>query len=185
MLESFTLPTTHPIRITGTLPPWLVSYCYITGMRFRTATTVQKYRTFAYSFLFFSALLFDVSPELNENDPSMFTLKIGPTRYKSPFEVDGTEDDPCYASQFERDQKTVDLENLYKEYKSCKVRICIRIGSHGTKSNICSRIKYLSFYWVRQLDTYKQNRPYSSPRHAAYRTTNETYRSIESSLTLG
>ncbi|XP_076291166.1 endothelin-converting enzyme 1 [Lasioglossum baleicum] len=67
-----------------------------------------------------SALLFDVSPELNETDPRIFTLKIGPTRYKSPFEVDGTEDDPCYASQFERDQKTVDLEKLYKEYKSCK-----------------------------------------------------------------
>ncbi|XP_076648540.1 neprilysin isoform X2 [Halictus rubicundus] len=67
-----------------------------------------------------SALLFDVSPELDESNPSLFTLRIGPTTQKSPFEVDGTEDDPCYASQFERDQETVDLKKLYKEYKSCK-----------------------------------------------------------------
>ncbi|XP_034175923.2 endothelin-converting enzyme homolog [Osmia lignaria lignaria] len=66
-----------------------------------------------------SALLFDLSPDLDEYSPKHFTLKIGPTTYKNPFEIEES-DDPCYASEFEREQETVDLGKLYNEYKACK-----------------------------------------------------------------
>ncbi|XP_053997931.1 neprilysin-1-like [Hylaeus anthracinus] len=66
-----------------------------------------------------SALLFDISPDIDEFSSKQFTLKIGPTTYKSHFDVEETED-PCYTNQYERDQETVDLGELYKEYKTCK-----------------------------------------------------------------
>ncbi|KZC13002.1 Endothelin-converting enzyme 1, partial [Dufourea novaeangliae] len=67
-----------------------------------------------------SALLFDVSPALNEYVPKQFTLKIGPTTYRDPFETEET-DDACYASRNKIDQEKVDLTALYKEYKTCKI----------------------------------------------------------------
>ncbi|XP_076634121.1 endothelin-converting enzyme 1 isoform X1 [Colletes latitarsis] len=67
-----------------------------------------------------SALLFDIAPDLNEYSPKVFTLKIGPATLKNPFETEETEDDPCYANRYERDQETVDLGKLYREYKTCK-----------------------------------------------------------------
>ncbi|XP_003707770.2 endothelin-converting enzyme 1 [Megachile rotundata] len=66
-----------------------------------------------------SALLFDISPDLDGYLPKAFTLKIGPTMYKNPFDLENT-DDPCYAKQLEREQDTVNLGKLYKEYKTCK-----------------------------------------------------------------
>nr|XP_031850227.1 neprilysin-1-like [Nomia melanderi] len=67
--------------------------------------------------LYNSPLLFDVSPILDKKHPNQFTLKIGPTTYSSPFE---TEENSCYASWQKRDQETVDLKELYKEYAQCK-----------------------------------------------------------------
>ncbi|XP_033342806.2 endothelin-converting enzyme 1 isoform X1 [Megalopta genalis] len=83
----------------------------------RTATTVEKYRTMYTFSCLFSALLFDVTPELEEHNRKHLTIKISPPRYKSPFEK--TEDNPCYATRYERDQKTVNLRELYQEYETC------------------------------------------------------------------
>ncbi|XP_043510483.1 endothelin-converting enzyme 1-like [Frieseomelitta varia] len=66
-----------------------------------------------------SALLFDVAPDLEEYSPKQFTFRIGPTTYNNPFEIDET-NDPCYAKRPKREKETVDLENLYMEYKTCK-----------------------------------------------------------------
>ncbi|CAK9814996.1 nep-2 [Anthophora plagiata] len=67
------------------------------------------------------ALLFDVTPDLDEYSPEQFTLRIGPTMDNDLFDTKKFEtDDPCYASQFEREEETVDLEELYTEYKTCK-----------------------------------------------------------------
>ncbi|CAK9828523.1 nep-2 [Anthophora retusa] len=67
------------------------------------------------------ALLFDVTPDLDEYSSEQFTFKIGPTVDNDLFDTEKFEtDDPCYASQFEREEETVDLEELYMEYKSCK-----------------------------------------------------------------
>lgn len=98
-------------------------------------TTVQKYRTshshniyiYTYNIYFIrifisisSALLFDVAPDLDEYSPKKFTFKIGPTTYSNPFEIEET-NDLCYADQLEREKETVDLGELYREYKTCKV----------------------------------------------------------------
>ncbi|KAK1116663.1 hypothetical protein K0M31_018204 [Melipona bicolor] len=66
-----------------------------------------------------SALLFDVAPDLEEYSPKQFTFRIGPKTYNNPFEIDET-NDLCYAKRSEREKETVDLENLYMEYKTCK-----------------------------------------------------------------
>lgn len=117
----------HGPKIIQALPSYLLNYYYITGRRLKT-TTVQKYRTsrsynINFSLVFFkfsSALLFDVAPDLEEYSPKQFTFRIGPTTYNNPFEIDET-NDPCYAKRFKREKETVDLENLYMEYKTCKV----------------------------------------------------------------
>lgn len=73
-----------------------------------------------YALCFYSALLFDVAPDLNEYDPKFFTLRIGPTIYNSPFNADSG-DDPCYdTSRFKREDRTVNLKTLYADYKTCK-----------------------------------------------------------------
>ncbi|XP_017878530.1 endothelin-converting enzyme homolog [Ceratina calcarata] len=67
-----------------------------------------------------SALLFDVAPDLDEYQPKLFTIRIGPTIHGSPFNTDPS-DDPCYdASKFEMESKTVYLQDLYAHYKTCK-----------------------------------------------------------------
>ncbi|CAK9799137.1 Endothelin-converting enzyme homolog [Anthophora quadrimaculata] len=67
------------------------------------------------------ALLFDVTPDLDEYSSEQFTFKIGPTVDNDLFDTEKFEtDDPCYASQFEREKESVDLEELYTEYKTCK-----------------------------------------------------------------
>ncbi|KAM0728001.1 Endothelin-converting enzyme 2 [Formica fusca] len=65
-----------------------------------------------------SALLFDVVPELDEYRRNSFTLKIGPTTYKSPFKY--MEEDPCSENEVETEGRYVDLEILYNNYKRCK-----------------------------------------------------------------
>lgn len=69
-------------------------------------------------------LLFDISPDVNEYRPNEFTFKIGPTIYEDPFET-SEERDPCFANELKREAEHVDLGELYKEYKTCKVRIYI------------------------------------------------------------
>ncbi|XP_068965497.1 neprilysin-1-like [Bombus flavifrons] len=66
-----------------------------------------------------STLLFDIVPDLDEYSPT-FTLKISPTTYDDLFEIDEN-NEPCYANKFERENETVNLEELYMEYKTCKV----------------------------------------------------------------
>ncbi|XP_077262705.1 endothelin-converting enzyme 2 isoform X1 [Temnothorax americanus] len=76
-------------------------------------------KLFAQLMLHHSALLFDVVPELDEYRPKIFTLKIGPTTYESPFKAEYAED-PCSEDKFEMKGQYVDLEILYNNYKSCK-----------------------------------------------------------------
>ncbi|XP_017792821.1 PREDICTED: neprilysin-2-like [Habropoda laboriosa] len=67
------------------------------------------------------ALLFDVTPDLDEYSPKQFTLKIGPTMNNNPFNANKfNTDDPCYASQFEREKEEVNLNQLYTDYETCK-----------------------------------------------------------------
>ncbi|XP_050461245.1 neprilysin-2-like [Cataglyphis hispanica] len=89
---------------------------------FYTDATRSNYINFtkllAQLILHHSALLFDVVPELDEYRPNSFTLKIGPTTYKSPFNY--MEEDPCFKSEIEMEEQFVDLEILYNNYKRCK-----------------------------------------------------------------
>ncbi|XP_060815652.1 neprilysin-1-like [Bombus pascuorum] len=66
-----------------------------------------------------SALLFDIVPDLNEYS-STFTLKISPTTYDDLFEIDEN-NELCYANKLKRENETVNLEELYTEYETCKV----------------------------------------------------------------
>ncbi|KAG7207561.1 hypothetical protein KM043_009186 [Ampulex compressa] len=65
-----------------------------------------------------SALLFDVSPDINETSSEFFTLKIGPTPYKSLFDTDETDD--CSMSEAQTERHYVNLTRLYKDYETCK-----------------------------------------------------------------
>ncbi|RLU21087.1 hypothetical protein DMN91_007703, partial [Ooceraea biroi] len=70
--------------------------------------------------LFYSALLFDVVPELDEQySPNTFTLKIGPAMYENPFMGEHVED-PCSEDEFGTQEHYVDLQALYNNYKRCK-----------------------------------------------------------------
>ncbi|XP_071876239.1 neprilysin-1 [Bombus fervidus] len=66
-----------------------------------------------------STLLFDIVPDLNEYS-STFTLKISPTTYDNLFEIDEN-NELCYANKLKRENETVNLEELYTEYETCKV----------------------------------------------------------------
>ncbi|XP_016907913.2 membrane metallo-endopeptidase-like 1 isoform X3 [Apis cerana] len=93
------------------------------GKFYTTKDLAEKHTNFTFLFatllLHNSALLFDIVPDLDEYSPKQFTLKIGPTTYSNPFEIEET-NDPCYADQLEREKETVDLGKLYREYKTCK-----------------------------------------------------------------
>ncbi|XP_076243957.1 endothelin-converting enzyme homolog [Calliopsis andreniformis] len=66
-----------------------------------------------------SALLFNVAPDLDEYSLEYLTLKIGPAIYRSPFDTEKTKDS-CHANQYNEEDQEVDMEKLYKEYKTCK-----------------------------------------------------------------
>ncbi|XP_031365537.1 neprilysin-3-like isoform X2 [Apis dorsata] len=93
------------------------------GKFYTTKDLAEKHTNFTFLLatllLHNSVLLFDIAPDLDEYSPKQFTLKIGPTTYSNPFEIEET-NDPCYADQLEREKETVDLGKLYKEYKTCK-----------------------------------------------------------------
>jgi len=70
--------------------------------------------------LFYSALLFDIVPVLDEYSPNNYTLKIGPVMHESSFMKEHVED-PCSEDEFEIKEYHVDLQVLYNNYKRCKV----------------------------------------------------------------
>ena len=55
--------------------------------------------------------------------------------YNNLFDTEEPED-LCYASRYEREEEEVDLGNMYKKYKTCKVRICYvhSIEKHALRS---------------------------------------------------
>ncbi|XP_046815217.1 neprilysin-2-like isoform X3 [Vespa crabro] len=67
----------------------------------------------------YSPLLFDVAVDLDENNPSSYTIKIGPVLDKNLFDSENT-DDLCYASEAEIQKQFVDLEDIYEDYTTCK-----------------------------------------------------------------
>lgn len=67
-----------------------------------------------------SPLLFDVDVDLDENNPSSYTIRVGPVLHKNLFDSENT-DDSCYTSEAEIQKQFVDLENIYEDYTTCKV----------------------------------------------------------------
>ncbi|XP_078046576.1 neprilysin-2 [Augochlora pura] len=110
-----------------------------------------------------SALLFDVTPELEEHNTKHLTIKISPPKYKSPFEVEKSKDDPCYGTQYERDQKTVNLTKLYQTYETCikrnntkflnSVKIALSALGAFKKLNNASKISEYVEKTVNTIDT--------------------------------
>ncbi|XP_047346235.1 neprilysin-2-like isoform X2 [Vespa velutina] len=67
----------------------------------------------------YSPLLFDVAVDLDENNPSSYTIRVGPVLDKNLFDSENT-DDFCYASEAEIQKQFVDLEDIYEDYTTCK-----------------------------------------------------------------
>lgn len=67
-----------------------------------------------------SPLLFDVAVDLDENNPTSYTIKVGPVLHKNLFDSEEA-DNFCYASEVEIQKEFVDLEDIYEDYTTCKV----------------------------------------------------------------
>ncbi|KAL2715998.1 neprilysin-2-like isoform X4 [Vespula squamosa] len=67
----------------------------------------------------YSPLLFDVAVDLDENNPSSYTIRVGPVLHENLFDNEDT-DDFCYASEAEIQKQSIDLEDIYEDYTICK-----------------------------------------------------------------
>ncbi|KAF7409722.1 hypothetical protein HZH68_004103 [Vespula germanica] len=67
----------------------------------------------------YSPLLFDVAVDLDENNPTSYTIKVGPVLHKNLFDSEEA-DNFCYASEVEIQKEFVDLEDIYEDYTTCK-----------------------------------------------------------------
>ncbi|KAK2580040.1 hypothetical protein KPH14_012326 [Odynerus spinipes] len=67
--------------------------------------------------LSYSPLLFDVAPDLDEYNPNLYTIRIGPVLQKNLLD---SENINCHADEIETQKAFVDLESIYNSYTKCK-----------------------------------------------------------------